>query len=200
MQKTQMIIQEIEKLIGSNVVIFGQVQKIEEASPFYIRIVDVLKELQPFEVTDLTVSIYDEELDDYVDSEGESIDEYLEYLDDLYGLKEVAVDNTYNWNAPIDHDFMYKIYQDQVNDRYLVELSVHKYGEIRANCNYTDSVLYSFEHIYDFFATVAQAGYYKPIGKYYLEACPLQEGWRLYDEEGDLLEELFDEQDILERL
>ena len=178
MQKTQMIIQEIEKLIGSNVVIFGQVEKIEEASPFYIRVTDVLEKLKPFEVTDLTVSI----------------DEYLKYLE----AKKVMADNTYNWNAPIDHDFMYKIYHDQLNDRYLVELSVHKYGDIRAN--YTDSVLYSFEHIDDFFATVAQAGHYKPIGKYYLEACPLQEGWRLYDEEGDLLEELFDEQDILERL
>ena len=194
MQKTQMLIQEIEKLVGSDVVIFGQVQKIEEASPFYIRIVDVLKELQQFEVTDLTVSVYDEELDDFVDSEVESIDEYLKYLDAVL----VMADNTYNWNAPIDNNFMYKIYQDQVNDRYLVEISVHKYGDIRAN--YTDSVLYSFEHIEDFLEVVAHAGYYKPIGKYYLEACPLQEGWRLYDEEGDLLEELFDEQDILERL
>lgn len=185
MQKTQMIIQEIEKLVGSDVVIFGQVEKIEEASPFHIRVVDVLKQLKPFEVTDL---------------EMESIDEYLEYLDDVLGLKKVMADNTVNWNAPIDHHFNYKIYQDQVNDRYLIELAVHRYGEIRAICNYTDSVLYSFEHIDDFFATVAQAGYYKPIGKYYLEACPLQEGWRLYDEEGYLLEELFDEEDILERL
>ena len=200
MQKTQMIIQEIEKLVGSNVVIFGQVEKIEEASPFYIRVVDVLKQLKPFEVTDLTVSIYDEELDDYVDSEGESIDEYLEYLDDVLGLKKVMADNTVNWNAPIDHHFNYKIYQDQVNDRYLIELAVHRYGEIRANCNYTDSVLYSFEHIDDFFATVAQAGYYKPIGKYYLEACPLQEGWRLYDEEGDEVARLYDEEAILEYL
>ena len=184
MQKTQMLIQEIEKLVGSNVVIFGQVEKIEEASPFYIRVTDVLEKLKTFEVTDLTLSVYDEELDDYVDSEVESIDEYLKYLE----AKKVMADNTYNWNAPIDSDFNYKIYQDQVNDRYLVELSVHKYGDIRAN--YTDSVLYSFEHIDDFFATVAQAGYYKPIGKYYLEACPLQEGWRLYDEEGDLLEEV----------
>ena len=183
MQKTQMLIQEIEKLVGSNVVIFGQVEKIEEASPFYIRVVDVLKQLKPFEVTDL---------------EGESIDEYLEYLDAVLGLKKIMADNTVNWNAPIDHQFNYKIYHDQVNDRYLIELAVHRYGDIRAN--YTDSVLYSFEHIDDFFATVAQAGYYKPIGKYYLESCPLQEGWRLYDEEGNLLEELFDEEDILERL
>ena len=198
MQKTQMIIQEIEKLIGSNVVIFGQVEKIEEASPFYIRVTNVLKELQPFEVTDLTVSVYDEELDDYIDSEGESIDEYLEYLDSLYGLKEVAADNTVNWNAPIDHHFNYKIYHDQLNDRYLVELAVHKYGDVREN--YTDSVLYSFEHIENFLEVVAHAGYYKKLGNYFLEACPLQEGWRLFDEEGFEVARLYDEEAILEYL
>lgn len=178
MQKTQMLIQEIEKLVGSNVVIFGQVEKIEEASPFYIRVTDVLEKLKPFEVTDLTVSI----------------DEYLKYLE----AKKVMADNTYNWNAPIDNNFMYKIYHDQLNDRYLVELSVHKYGDVRAN--YTDSVLYSFEHIENFLEVVAHAGYYKKLGNYFLEACPLQEGWRLYDEEGFEVARLYDEEAILEYL
>lgn len=196
MQKTQMIIQEMEKLVGSDVVIFGQVKKIQEPSPFHVRITEVLKELQPHEATDLTVSVYDEELDDFVESEAESIDAYLDYLDALLCLKEVSVNNSYNWNAPIDHHFNYVIYHDQLNDRYIVEFSVHRYGDVRAN--YTDSVLYSFDHIDDFFSAVAQAGYYKKLGKYYLEACPLQEGWRIYNEEGDLLEELYDEQDILE--
>ena len=193
MQKTQMIIQEIEKLVGSDVVIFGQVQKIQEHSPFYIRIVDVLKELQPYEVTSFEVLTDDDEVD-----EAENIDNYLDYLDALFGLKEVSVNNSYNWNAPIDHHFNYYIYEDQINNRYIIKFSVHRYGDIRAN--YTDSVLYSFDHIDDFFATVAQAGYYKKLGNYYLEACPLREGWRLYTEEGDEVAELYDEQDILEYL
>lgn len=169
MQKTQMIIQEMEKLVCSKVVIFGQV------SPFHIRIVDVLKELQPYELEN---------------DEAENIDNYLDYLDALFGLKKIEVNNSYKWNAPVDYDFNYYIYQDQINNRYLVKFRV----------DYTDSVLYSFEHIDDFFATVAQAGYYKKLGKYFLEACPLQEGWRLYNEEGEEIEQLFDEQDILERL
>lgn len=193
MQKTQMIIQEIEKLVGSDVVIFGQVQKIQEHSPFYIRIVDVLKELQPYEVTSFEVLTDGEEVD-----EAENIDNYLDYLDALFGLKEVAVSNSYNWNSPVDHHFNYYIYEDQINNRYIIKFSVHRYGDIRAN--YTDSVLYSFDHIDDFFATVAQAGYYKKLGNYYLEACPLREGWRLYTEEGDEVAELYDEQDILEYL
>ena len=192
MQKTQMIIQEMEKLVGSDVVIFGQVQKIQEHSPFYIRIVDVLKELQPYEAS-LEILTDGEEVD-----EAESIDNYLDYLDALFGLKEVAVNNSYNWNSPVDHHFNYYIYEDQINNRYIVKFSVHRYGDVRAN--YTDSVLYSFDHIDDFFATVAQAGYYKKLGKYFLEACPLREGWRLYDEEGDEVAELYDEQDILEYL
>lgn len=199
MQKTQMLIQEMEKLVGSDVVIFGQVQKIQESSSFYIRITDVLKELQPYEVESFEILTVDDEVDEV--DEVESVDLYLDYLDDLYGLKKVAVGNTYNWNAPIDHHFNYCIYQDQMNDRYLVEFSVHKYGDIRAN--YTDSVLYSFEHIDDFFATVAQAGYYKKLGDYVLEACPFQEGWRLYNEEGEEIAHLFDEQEVqdaLERL
>ena len=175
MQKTQMLIQEVEK--------------IEEASPFYIRIVDVLKELQPYEVTDLEILTDDEEVD-----EAESVDKYLDYLDALFGLKEVVVNNSYNWNAPVDNHFNYHIYEDQINNRYLVKFSVHRYGDVRAN--YTDSVLYSFDHIDDFFAVVSQAGYYKPIGKYYLEACPLQEGWRLYNEEGEEVAQLFDEHDV----
>ena len=186
-----MIIQEMEKLVGSEVIIFGQVQKIQEPSPFHIRIVDILKELQPYEVTSLDILTDDDEV-----AEAESIDAYLDYLDAFLGLKEVVVSNSYNWNSPVDHHFNYYIYHDQLNDRYLVKFSVHRYGDIRAN--YTDSVLYSFDHVDDFFATVAQAGYYKKLGKYYLEACPLQEGWRVYSEEGDLLEELYDEQDILE--
>lgn len=193
MQKTQMIIQEMEKLVGNDVVIFGQVQKIQEPSPFHVRIVDVLKELQPYEMTSLEIITGDDEVD-----EAESIDAYIDYLDALFGIKEVAVGNSYNWNAPIDHHFNYYIYEDQINNRYLVEFSVHKYGDVRAN--YTDSVLYSFEHIDDFFAAVAQAGHYKKLGKYFLEACPLQEGWRLYDEEGEEIAHLFDEQDILEYL
>ena len=192
MQKTQMIIQEMEKLVGSDVVIFGQVQKIQEHSPFYIRIVDVLKELQPYEAS-LEILTDGEEVD-----EAESIDNYLDYLDALFGLKEVSVNNSYNWNSPVDHHFNYYIYEDQINNRYIVKFSVHRYGDVRAN--YTDSVLYSFDHIDDFFATVAQAGYYKKLGKYFLEACPLREGWRLYDEEGDEVAELYDEQDILEYL
>ena len=193
MQKTQMLIQEIEKLVGSEVIIFGQVEKIQEPSQFYVRITDVLKELQPYEVTSLEILTVDDELD-----ESESVDKYLEYLEALYGLKEVAVNNSYNWNAPIDHHFNYSVYHDQINDRYLVKFSVHRYGDVRAN--YTDSVLYSFEHIDDFLATVAQAGYYKKLGGYFLEACPLQEGWRLYNEDGDEIAQLFDEQDIIERL
>ena len=187
-----MIIQEMEKLVGSDVVIFGQVQKIQEHSPFYIRIVDVLKELQPYEAS-LEILTDDDEVD-----EAENIDNYLDYLDALFGLKEVSVNNSYNWNAPIDHHFFYRIYEDQINNRYIVKFSVHRYGDVRAN--YTDSVLYSFDHIDNFFATVAQAGYYKKLGKYFLEACPLREGWRLYDEEGDEVAELYDEQDILEYL
>ena len=191
MQKTQMLIQEIEKLVGSDVVIFGKVQKIQEPSPFYIRIVDVLKELQPYEVTSFEILTVDDEI-----HEAESIDEYLEYLDDLYGLKKIDVGNSYNNNSPIDHHFNYCIYHDQLNYRYLVEFSVHKYGDVRTN--YTDSVLYSFEHIDDFFATVEQASYYKKLGSYSLEASAFQDGWRLYDEEGEEIAQIFDEQDILE--
>ncbi len=196
MQKTQMIIQEIEKLVGSDIVVFGQVQKVQESSSFYIRITEVLKELQPYEVTNFEIITVDDETD-----EAESINDYLDYIDTLFGLKEVSLGNSYNWNAPIDHHFNYYIYHDQMNDRYLVKFSVHKYGDVRAN--YTDSVLYSFEHIDDFFATVAQVGYYKKIGNYLLEACPLQEGWRLYNEEGEEIAHLFDEQEVqdaLERL
>ena len=193
MQKTQMIIQEIEKLVGSDVVIFGQVQKIQEPSSFYVRVTDVLKKLKPYELTDFEIITDNDETD-----EAESIDDYLDYLDALFGLKEVAVGNSYNWNAPIDHHFNYHIYHDQLNDRYLVEFSVHKYGDVRAN--YTDSVLYSFEHIDDFFATIAQAGYYKKLDSYFLEACPLQEGWRLYDEEEFEVARLYDEEAILEYL
>ena len=192
MQKTQtqILIQEMEEMIGSNVVIFGQVQKIQEPSQFYINITDILEELQPYEASLEMLTVDDETC------EAESVEEYLDYLDVVFGLKEVAAGNSYNWNAPLSNHFNYRIYHDQVNDRYLVEVSVHKYGDVRTN--YTDSVLYSFENIDDFFETVAQAGYYKKLGNYFLEACPLQEGWRIYNEEGEEIEQLFDEQDIQE--
>ena len=192
MQKTQtqILIQEMEEMIGSNVVIFGQVQKIQEPSQFYINITDILEELQPYEASLEMLTVDDETC------EAESVEEYLDYLDDLLGLKKLAVGNSYNWNAPLSNHFNYRIYHDQVNDRYLVEVSVHKYGDVRTN--YTDSVLYSFENIDDFFETVAQAAFYKELGSYFLEACPFQEGWRIYNEEGEEIAQVYDEQDIQE--
>lgn len=141
MNTIQNIINEIKALRGANVKIFGQNTTLRDnVGEFEIDVCDFLSELEGLEV-ELIQENYNEELDEYEEVKMDSIEEYLGYLEGNFGLKEIQDGNTYNWSAPINHHFNFRIYE--CLDTYYMVLSVHKYGDVR--CNYTQDVLLKFD-------------------------------------------------------
>lgn len=135
------IIREIQGLQGANVEIFGQPTTLpSEIDNFEIDVCDFIGEFDGMEV-DLVKEVYNEEEDDYEEVEIDSIEEYLDNLEMNFGLREIQCNNTYNWLAPINHHFNFRIYESL--DVYYMVLSVHRYGDVRGN--YTDEVLIKFD-------------------------------------------------------
>lgn len=140
MEKLKEITNEILDLRGKTVSIFGQSCTLDsEVSPYLIDVVDILNAFEEYEVSDFTVTSYDEENEE-TEVQLEDLDSYLEYLEG-FGLKEVDCGNSYNWSSNISNDINFDIYK--CNDEYYVVLKVHKYGDIRTN--YTDEVLLKFD-------------------------------------------------------
>ena len=135
------IIREIQGLKGANVEIFGQSTTLSsEIGNFEIDVCDFIGEFDGMEV-DLIQEVYNEEIEDYEEIEIDSIEEYLDNLEINFGLREIQCNNTYNWLAPINHHFNFRIYESL--DVYYMVLSVHRYGDVRGN--YTDEVLIKFD-------------------------------------------------------
>lgn len=141
MNTIQNIINEIQGLQGANVEIFGQQTTLSNTiDKFDIDICDFIGVFDGMEV-DLIREVYNEDEDDYEEVEIDSIEEYLNDLEMNFGLKEIESNNTYNWLAPINHHFNFKIYESL--DSYYMVLSVHKYGDVRGN--YTEETLIKFD-------------------------------------------------------
>ena len=135
------MIREIQGLQGANVEIFGQPTTLSnEVGEFEIDVCDFIEEFDGMEV-DLVKEVYNEEEDDYEEVEIDSIEEYLDNLEMNFGLREIQCNNTYNWLAPINHHFNFRIYESL--DVYYMVLSIHRYGDVRGN--YTDEVLIKFD-------------------------------------------------------
>ena len=78
----------------------------------------------------------------------ELIDELEPYLTQLTeedllnkGYEQIWADNSYNWNAPLTHDFNIYVYQNIENTFLLI--SWHISGDVR--CNYTEELVYLCE-------------------------------------------------------
>lgn len=75
----------------------------------------------------------------------DKLEPYLTQLteDDLLdkGYEEICADNSYNWNAPLTHDFNIYVYQN-IENTFLV-IKWHISGDVR--CNYTDELVYICE-------------------------------------------------------
>ena len=75
----------------------------------------------------------------------DKLEPYLTQLteDDLLdkGYEEIQADNSYNWNAPLTHDFNIYIYHNTANT-FLV-ISWHISGDVRGN--YTEKLVYLCE-------------------------------------------------------
>ena len=132
------IIKELKNLKGKEVSMFGQpmvVNKKEE----YIQVVDILEALKDYEVTlhqsKKILSLFEDEDEDQ--------------------LEFIVAENTYNWNAYIDHDIQYHVFK--FNGLHYVILKVHRYGDVRAN--YTDPCVLAFEDYHEFLEVINEASY-----------------------------------------
>ena len=121
--------------------IIKDIKSIKNSLNNYIQVVDVLNELKPFEVS----KAYKERVLNEIEK-----DDY----EDFY--KFITSNNTYNWNAFIDHDINYYIYQ--YNNNIYVVLKVHRYGDVRGN--YTDEAVLIFNDVNEFYEALSSSDIY----------------------------------------
>lgn len=166
-----------------------------------ISTIDVLESLKQYEMT--SFEAYDYNTDEEYEV---SFDEYLE----LYEYEEVQSNNSCNWSAPLTNHIDYRIYKSEIYDNIIVELSVHRYGDIR--CNYTEDCYLQFNSEYEFYDALSENNKYFTIEKNniqyditidILSECPqitkLTEDDEVYPdgyEAYELLEELLKDENI----
>ena len=117
-----------------------------EAPIDVISTIDVLENLKPYEIDEFIG--YDYEKEEEIEI---SFDEYLE----LYEYEEIRSDNSYNWSAPLTNHINFRIYQSKMMDDIIVELRVHRYGDVR--CNYTEECYLQFQNDYEFYETLSES-------------------------------------------
>ena len=181
----QEMIKDIKSLRGATVEIFGQKTVLDkEVSEMYIDILDIMESLVEYE-QDLEVEEYDEETEEYEVKEVDTIDEYLDFIGEVYGLKEVVANNSYNWNGRVSNHFDFKVYKDEtLGDTYIV-FKVHRYGDVR--CNYTKECLLEFDCYDEFLDVITEANKFVTVevdGKEYdLYVNVTNDGYEVYDVE-----------------
>ena len=117
------IINDIKEIHETPVYYFGGYHELDtlETDDFTINIIDVLKALEPYAIA-------------------ESIEELAEN-DYIYDDCEYNENNSYNWSAPVNHDFNFNFYDNNntASDVCYVEFAVHRFGDVR--CNYLDVII-----------------------------------------------------------
>lgn len=184
--------EDIKGLQGAEVKIFGQPTTLSsDVGDGLIDILDVLNLLEEHE-KDLKTEVYNVELDSYDELEFDSVQEYVDYMEDeLMCWKEVSHGNSYNWSAPVSHDFDYKIFQDLDAGRFFVQLMVHRFGDVRAN--YTEYALLEFDYEEDFIYTVMEANTQVDLDdKHYAMIDVLSHGYEVYTHDGEYVDVIHD--------
>ena len=118
-----------------------------EAPIDMISTIDVLENLVPYEIDNFIGYDFEKELEMEMDFE-----EYLEF----YEYEEISADNTYNWLAPLTNHMDFRIYESKELGDIIVELKVHRYGDVR--CNYTEECYLNFQNDYEFYDVLSEMG------------------------------------------
>ena len=193
MTMTRTAINELMQLRGSQVEIFGQpVTHPNTVDDMEIDTINILKDMEEYELDWYDFRYYTEDEDgnevevDIFDGceTGEEILDVLEeygYIEDTY----FTADNSYNWSAPVSNDFDFKVYRDFVFGGVFVDFSVHRFGDVRGN--YTDSVIYHFDSIVEFYELLLNCNKYVQIGNYGVVVDITNDGFEVYDEGGNYI-------------
>ena len=182
MTMTRKAINELMKLRGATVE-FGDLE---------IDTINILEDMEEYELDWYDFRYYTEdeygneiEVDIFEGCEtGEQILDVLEkfgYIEDRY----FAADNSYNWSAPVSNDFDFKVYRDFVSDGVFVDFRVHRFGDVRGN--YTDSVIYCFDSVDEFYELLLNCNKYVQVGNYEVIVDIFNDGFEVYDEAGNYI-------------
>ena len=207
MTMTKKAINELMQLRGSQVEIFGHpVTLPNTVDDLEVDTINILKDMEEYEI-DLHDFVYYTEDEDGNESEvdifegcetGEEILDALEeygYIENTY----FAADNSYNWSAPVSNDFVFKVYSDSLSGGIFVDFSVHRFGDVRGN--YTDSVIYHFDSVGEFYELLSNCNKYVQIGNYGVCVDIFNDGFDVYDEGGNyILTAYGDYDDIVEAI
>lgn len=88
-----------------------------------------------------------EELKDYeIDMSQSEIKDMMNFWDSNFDKPKYERNNTYNYNANIDHDIDYRIVESG-HDGVWFAFMVHRYGDVRGN--YTDWAVCKFDNLYE---------------------------------------------------
>ena len=195
------IIDEVKALRGANVKVFDQPTTLpSDYGKYTIDIIDVLNHLEDYEIPEI-VDYWDFEEDE--DGEEEEVlheisaEEYLELLDSQGMLVEETSNNTYNWSAPISNNFYYHVYKNLRDDNLIIEMAIHKYGDVRGN--YTDEfyiVVYDIDEFYDI---LTECNIYNTVEvdekEYYVDIRMFSDVFEVSDTDGECIGTIYVEDD-----
>ena len=193
MTNTRKAINELMQLRGATVKYWGATVTLPNTvSDLEIDTINILKDMEEYELDWYDFRYYTEdddgneiEVDIFEGCEtGEQILDALAeygYIEDTY----FAADNSYNWSAPVSNDFDFKVYRDFVSDGVFVDFSVHRFGDVRGN--YTDSVIYHFDSVDEFYELLLNCNKYVQIGNYGVCFDLFNDGFDVYDEAGNYI-------------
>ena len=202
MKRIYEIIEEVKNLRGANVKVFGQPTTLpSDYGKYTIDIIDVLNHLEDYEIPEI-VDYWDFEEDE--DGEEEEVlheisaEEYLELLDSQGMLvEEETSNNTYNWSAPISNNFYYHVYKNLRDDNLIIEMAIHKYGDIRGN--YSSEfyiVVYDIDEFYDI---LTECNIFNTVEvdekKYYVDIRMFSDVFEVSDTDGECIGTIYAEDD-----
>ena len=193
MTMTRKAINELKQLRVATFKYFGEAVTLSDnVGEFEIDILDVLEAMEEFEIDpyDFTYWAEDEdgnEIEIDILENCETAEDVLDTLEE-YGYIEdtyFAADNSYNWSSPVSNDFDFKAYRDFVSDGVFVDFMVHRFGDVRGN--YTDSVIYHFDSVDEFYELLSNCSKYVQIGNYGVCVDLFNDGFDVYDEAGNYI-------------
>ena len=167
------MIEDIKEIHETPVYYFGSYHELDalEIDDFTINIIDVLKALEPYEIT-------------------ESIEELTE-SGYIYNDCDYKGDNSYNWMAPVNHHFNFNIYDNENTACGVcyIEFKVHRFGDVRGN--YTESVMLEFMNDYEFYEALSECNKYNTIEidgiNYSVDVNIFSDGFEVFDNNGNYI-------------
>ena len=200
MKRIYEIIEEVKKLRGANVEVFGQPTTLtSDYGKYTIDTIDILKNLEDYEIPEIIDYWTFEEVDGEDEEVLEEItcEEYLDILDDNGLLVEKNSGNTYNWSAPISNDFYYHIYENLRDDNLIIKIAIHRYGDARGN--YTDEFCIIVDSEEEFFDILSESNKFNTIevdGKeYYVDIRMFSDVFEVSDTDGYYIGSIYAEDD-----